>query len=75
MFRIIEMGGKIATPGVSILVRRLAEMIADRGARAPASLLDLSMREWCQQSSGACTAAEAAASTGDHADPRQLLTR
>ncbi len=49
MFRIIEMGGKIATPGVSILVRRLAEVVADRGARAPASLLDLSVREWCQQ--------------------------
>ena len=48
VFRIIELGGKIPTPGLSMLVRRLGEVIADRGGR-PASLLGLSVREWCQQ--------------------------
>jgi hypothetical protein len=48
VFRIIELGGKIPTPGLSMLVRRLGEVIADR-AGAPASLLGLSVREWCQQ--------------------------
>jgi integrase len=49
VFRVIELGGKIPTPTLSILVRRLGEVVADRGARAPASLLDLSVRDWCQQ--------------------------
>jgi integrase len=49
VFRIIELGGKIATPGLSMLVRRLGEVVADRGAQAPASLLGLSGRDWCQQ--------------------------
>jgi integrase len=49
VFRIIEMGGKIPTPGLSMLVRRLGEVLADRAGRAPASLLGLSGREWCQQ--------------------------
>jgi integrase len=49
VFRIIELGGKIPTPGVSILVRRIGEVAADRGAWAPASLLDLSVRHWCQR--------------------------
>ena len=49
MFRIIELGGKIPTPGLSMLVRRLGEVIADRAGRAPASLLGLSVRQWCQQ--------------------------
>ena len=41
VFRIIELGGKIPTPGLSMLVRRLGEVIADRAGRAPASLLGL----------------------------------
>jgi integrase len=49
VFRIIELGGKIATPGLSMLVRRLGEVIADQGGRAPASLLALSVPQWCQQ--------------------------
>jgi hypothetical protein len=49
VFRIIELGGKIPTPGLSMLVHRLGEVIADRGGRAPASLLGLPVPEWCQQ--------------------------
>jgi hypothetical protein len=49
VFRIIELGGKIATPGLSMLVRRLGEVLADRGGQAPVSLLGLSGRDWCQQ--------------------------
>jgi integrase len=49
VFRIIELGGKIPTPGLSMLVRRLAEVLTDRGGRAPVSLLGLSERDWCQQ--------------------------
>jgi len=49
VFRIIELGGKIPTPGLSLLVRRLGEMIADSAGRAPASLLGLPVRDWCQQ--------------------------
>ena len=49
VFRIIEMGGKIPTPGLSMLVRRMGEVLADRGRQAPASLLGLSGRDWCQQ--------------------------
>jgi hypothetical protein len=46
---IIELGGKIPTPGLSMLVRRLGEVLADRAGRAPTSLLGLSGRDWCQQ--------------------------
>jgi integrase len=49
VFRIIELGGKIPTPGLSMLARRLGEVIADRAGQAPASLLDLPGRDWCQQ--------------------------
>jgi integrase len=49
VFRIIWLGGKIPTPGLSMLVRRLGEVIADRGGRAPVSLLGLSVPQWCQQ--------------------------
>ncbi len=49
VFRIIELGGKIPTPGVSMLVRRLGEVLADRARAVPASLLGLSGRDWCQQ--------------------------
>jgi len=49
VFRIIELGGKIPTPGLSMLVHRLGEVLADRGDRASTSLLGLSGRDWCQQ--------------------------
>ena len=49
VFRIIELGGKIPTAGLSMLVRRLGEVIADRAGRAPASLLGLPVPERCQQ--------------------------
>ena len=47
LFRIIELGGKIPTPHLSMLVHRLGEVLAD--GQAPASLLGLSGRDWCQQ--------------------------
>ncbi|OHV52829.1 MULTISPECIES: tyrosine-type recombinase/integrase [unclassified Frankia] len=47
--RVIELGGKIALPGVAMLTRRLAEAVADLGARGPVSLMDLPARDWCQQ--------------------------
>lgn len=49
VFRIIELGGKIPTPGLSMLVRRLGEVTTGPAGRASASLLGLSVREWCQQ--------------------------
>ena len=50
VFRIIELGGKIPTPGLSMLVRRLGEVVAGRVGQVPVpSLLDLSVRDWCQQ--------------------------
>ena len=49
VFRIIELGGKIPTPWLSMLVSRLGEVIAERGGRAPVSLLGLSVQQWCQQ--------------------------
>jgi len=48
VFRIIELGGKIPTPSLSMLVRRVGEVIADRAGQAPGSLLELSGRDWCQ---------------------------
>jgi integrase len=49
VFRIIELGGTIPSPGLSILVRRLGEVIADRPGQPPVSLLEMSGRGWCQQ--------------------------
>ncbi len=49
VFRIIELGGKIPTPTMGMLVRRLGEVITDHRRAPLASLLDLSVREWCQQ--------------------------
>jgi integrase len=49
VFRIIELGGKIPTPALSMLVHRLGEVITDRAGQAPTSLLELSGRDWCQQ--------------------------
>jgi integrase len=49
VFRIIELGGKIPTPGLGMVVRRLGEVLADRAGLVPESLLGLSVRDWCQQ--------------------------
>jgi hypothetical protein len=49
IFRIIELGGTIPTPGLSMLVRRLGEVIAGQPAQAPVSLLAMPGRDWCQQ--------------------------
>lgn len=76
VFRIIELGGKIPTPALSMLVRRLGEVLADRGGQASASLLGLSERQWCQQIQHAVhrrTAQLPAAATMNNI--RGLLTR
>src|SRR6266536_106190 len=49
VFRIIEPGGTVPSPGLSMLVRRLGEVIADRPGQAPISLLGMGGRDWCQQ--------------------------
>jgi len=49
VFRIIDLGGTIPTPGLSMLVRRLGEVIAGQPGRAPVSLLGMAGRDWCQQ--------------------------
>ena len=49
MFRIIELGGRVQMPGTVMLARRLTEITADRGARAPRSLMDLPARAWLQE--------------------------
>jgi integrase len=49
VFRIIELGGTIPVPGLSMLVRRLGEVIADRAGQGPASLLGMPGPDWCQQ--------------------------
>ena len=76
VFRIIELGGKIPTPALSMLVRRLGEVLADRAGQAPASLLGLSGRDWCQHIQHAAhrrTGQLPAATTMNNI--RQLLTR
>ncbi len=49
MFRIIELGGRVQMPGTVMLVRRLTEVAADHGARAPQSLMNLPARTWLQE--------------------------
>src|ERR1035441_1278576 len=49
MFRIIELGGRVQLPGAVMLVRRLAEVVADRAPAAPRSLMDLPARTWLQE--------------------------
>jgi hypothetical protein len=49
IFRIINLGGTIPTPALSMLVRRLGEVIAGQPGRAPVSLLGMAGRDWCQQ--------------------------
>src|ERR1017187_6618529 len=41
VFRIIDLGGKVPTPSLGMLARRLSEVIADLGAEAPSSLTGL----------------------------------
>lgn len=45
---VIEMGEKVATPTLSMLVHRLGETAADHHGRGLCSLLDLSVLDWCQ---------------------------
>lgn len=49
IFRIIGLGGTIPTPGLSMLVRRLGEVIAGQPGQPPVSLLAMPGRDWCQQ--------------------------
>ena len=50
VFRMIELGGKVPAAGLAQLAGRLGEVIAGYPpGRAPASLLDLTVPEWCQQ--------------------------
>lgn len=48
VFRIIELGEKVSTPALSMLVRRLGEVIVDDHHVGPlSSLLEMSTRDWC----------------------------
>ncbi|WP_146238987.1 hypothetical protein, partial [Arthrobacter livingstonensis] len=47
--RIIGLGQKVSTPALSILVRRLGEVVTDYPAQGLCSLLDLSGTDWCQR--------------------------
>ena len=49
VFRIAELGGKVHMPGATMLARRLAEVVADLGTRAPSSLMDMPARVWLRE--------------------------
>ena len=49
VFRIIELGGKVPTPLLGMLARRLSEVIADLGAGAPSSLTGLPAETWLRE--------------------------
>src|SRR6266542_2433509 len=49
VFQIIELGGKVPTPTLGMLARRLSEVIADLGAEAPASLTGLPAETWLRE--------------------------
>lgn len=49
LFRIVDLGGKIPMSPAAQLTRRLSEVVADLGAQAPSSLMDLPARAWCEQ--------------------------
>lgn len=49
VFRVIELGGRIATPALGMLARRLGEVTADLGARAPASLTAIPADSWLRE--------------------------
>ena len=46
VLRLIELGARIPTPTLSMLVRRIGEVVADRRGHPPISLLELSEDEW-----------------------------
>ena len=48
VFRIIEMGQKVTTPTLSMLVRRLGEVVADHDRGVLSSLLAMSVQQWCR---------------------------
>jgi integrase len=48
-FRVIELGGKIPTPLLGMLARRVGEVTADLGARAPASLAAMPAESWLRE--------------------------
>jgi integrase len=49
VFRIIELGGKVPTPALGMLARRLSEVIAGLGVEAPASLTGLPAETWLRE--------------------------
>lgn len=49
VFRVIELGGKISTPLLGMLARRIGEVTADLGARAPASLAAMPAEGWLRE--------------------------
>jgi hypothetical protein len=49
VFRIAELGGKVHMPAAIMLVRRLADVTADLGPRAPSSLVDMTARAWLRE--------------------------
>ncbi|MGH3406038.1 MAG: hypothetical protein ACRDRJ_26595 [Streptosporangiaceae bacterium] len=49
VFRVIELGGKIPTPVLGMLARRLGEVTADLDGQAPASLTGLSADAWLRE--------------------------
>ena len=77
VFRIIELGGKIdVTHMRACWLRRLGEVIADRGGRAPASLLGLSPRGVVPTDPACGAPPQRAAAGGCHVTTiRRLLTR
>ena len=48
VFRIIEMGQKATTLTLSMLVRRLGEVVADHDRGVLSSLLAMSVQQWCR---------------------------
>lgn len=47
--RIAELGGKVHMPAAAMLVRRLADVVADLAPRAPCSLMDMPARDWLRE--------------------------
>jgi integrase len=49
VFRIVDRGGVVVPSDMSVLVRRLGEVVADLGPTAPSSLVALPVRDWQHQ--------------------------
>jgi integrase len=49
VFQIIDLGGKVPTPTLGMLARRLSEVITDLGAGAPSSLTGLPAETWLRE--------------------------